>query len=143
VTNQAEILQARILIVDDQLAEITLLQHLLVRAGYTAVAATLDSSQVCDLHRRNRYDLILLDLHMPGMDGFEVLKGLRRVVEGGRLPIMVVSGHPQHKLRALYAGAQDFVAKPIDLADVLQRIHAMLARRLLATATGPAAAPVC
>jgi adenylate cyclase len=55
---------------------------------------------------------------------------------------MVVSGHPQHKLRALCAGAQDFVAKPFDLADVLQRIHAMLERRLLAAATGPAVAPV-
>ena len=72
----ARILTAKILIVDDQPANVKLLEMMLQSAGYQSVASTMDPKSVCELHRDNRYDLILLDLLMPGMDGFQVLEGL-------------------------------------------------------------------
>jgi PAS domain S-box-containing protein len=91
----------------------------------------MDSSAVCDLHQRNRYDLILLDLHMSGMDGFQVMRGLREVEAEGYIPVLVVTALPDHKLRALQAGAKDFISKPFDPVEVLTRIHNMLEVRLL------------
>ena len=70
-----DILGARILIVDDQEANVQLLEQLLGEAGYTCVASTMNPREVCALHRKNCYDLILLDLQMPGMDGFAVMAG--------------------------------------------------------------------
>jgi CheY-like chemotaxis protein len=75
--SESEILDASILIVDDQEANILLLEQLLSEAGYTCVASTMNPQEVCALHRKNRYDLILLDLQMPGMDGFQVMEGLK------------------------------------------------------------------
>ena len=72
-----DILGARILIVDDQEANVQLLEGVLGEAGYTCVTSTMDPQQVCALHRENHYDLILLDLQMPGMDGFAVMAGPR------------------------------------------------------------------
>jgi Mg/Co/Ni transporter MgtE len=100
-------------------------------AGYTSVASTMDSHEVCALHRNNRYDLILLDLQMQGMDGFQVMESLKEIETGGYLPVLVITAHPDHKLRALQAGAKDFVSKPLDLAEVLARVHNMLEVRLL------------
>jgi CheY-like chemotaxis protein len=72
-----DILAARILVVDDQSANVQLLTRVLEEAGYRNVAATMNPLEVCTLHRKNRYDLILLDLQMPGMDGFLVMEGLK------------------------------------------------------------------
>src|SRR6059058_2247085 len=127
------ILQARILIVDDQEANVLLLERMLGGAGYVSVASTRDPRAVCELHRENRYDLILLDLQMPVMDGFEVMEGLKQIEADGYVPVMVVTAQPDHKLRALRAGAKDFVSKPFDLAEVLTRVHNMLEVRLYAT----------
>ena len=69
MTSAADILSANILIVDDQASNVAMLEQLLAEAGYQRVASTMDPSEVCALHRRNRYDLILLDLQMPVMDG--------------------------------------------------------------------------
>ena len=80
---------------------------------------------------KNRYDLILLDLQMPGMDGFQVMEGLKEIEPDGYLPVLVITAQPGHKLRALQAGAKDFVSKPFDLAEVLARVHNMLEVRLL------------
>ena len=129
--SDADILAARILIVDDQLANVTLLEQLLSDAGYKEVSSTQESRQVCALHRQNRYDLILLDLQMPGMDGFEVLAGLKTNADDGYLPVLVITAQPAHKLRALQAGAKDFVSKPFDLVEVKTRIRNMLEVRLL------------
>ena len=74
---ELDLLSARILIVDDQAANVKLLTRLLQEAGYTQVNATQQPTEVCALHRRNDYDLILLDLQMPGMDGFAVMEGLK------------------------------------------------------------------
>ncbi|MDP1707904.1 MAG: response regulator [Gammaproteobacteria bacterium] len=129
--SEQEILNASILIVDDQEANIRLLEQMLSGAGYTCVASTMNPREVCGLHRKNRYDLILLDLQMPGMDGFQVLAGLKEIETDGYLPVLVITAQPGHKLQALTAGAKDFVSKPFDLVEVQTRIHNMLEVRLL------------
>ena len=75
----AEIHHARILIVDDQEANISLLERTLAGAGYKDIRSTRDPRTVCDLHSRTPFDLILLDLVMPGMDGFQVMEALKAV----------------------------------------------------------------
>jgi PAS domain S-box-containing protein len=126
-----EILSASILIVDDQEANVVLLELLLAEAGYTHVTSTMNSREVCALHRKNDYDLILLDLQMPGLDGFHVMAGLKTNESDGYLPVIVLTAQPGHKLRALQAGAKDFISKPFDLVEVKTRIHNMLEVRLL------------
>ena len=127
----ADIRNASILIVDDQEPNVSLLEQLLTEAGYTHVASTMNPKEVCALHRKNRYDLILLDLQMPGMDGFQVMEGLKTNDADGYLPVIVLTAQPGHKLRALQAGAKDFISKPFDLVEVKTRIHNMLEVRLL------------
>jgi two-component system cell cycle response regulator len=131
VIGAAAILAGRILVVDDQQANVTLLERMLRGAGYSSVDSTLDPAQVLGLHRDNRYDLILLDIQMPGLDGFQVMEQLKGVETGGYLPVLAVTAQPGHKLRALKEGARDFVGKPFDLAEVLMRVHNMLEVRLL------------
>ena len=129
--SEQEILNASILIVDDQEANVQLLGEMLRDAGYTCIASTNDPYNVCALHQKDHYDLILLDLQMPGMDGFEVIEGLKEIETDGYLPVLVITAQPGHKLRALAAGAKDFVSKPFDLVEVQTRIHNMLEVRLL------------
>ncbi|MBK9797681.1 MAG: response regulator [Holophagaceae bacterium] len=126
-----DILRGKILIVDDQEANVQLLEQMLRGAKYTNISSTMDPSQVCELHLIHHYDLILLDLMMPGMDGFQVMENLKDIEKGSYLPVLVVTAQPDHKLRALKAGAKDFVSKPFDLAEVLLRVHNMLEVRLL------------
>jgi formate hydrogenlyase transcriptional activator len=128
---QSEIFDAAILIVDDQESNITLLEEMLGEAGYTSVASTMNPEEVCALHQKNHYDLILLDLQMPDVDGFQVMDALKANDRDDYLPVLVITAQPGHKLRALQAGAKDFVAKPFDLIEVKMRIHNMLEVRLL------------
>src|SRR6204780_3020371 len=118
-----DILKATILVVDDREANVRLLEGMLRVAGYTSVHSTTDPNQVCELHRKNRYGLILLDLQMPGMDGFQVMEGLKEIEADGYLPVLVITAQPGHKLRALEAGAKDFVSKPFDLAELRARVR--------------------
>ncbi len=127
----ADLLSARILVVDDLDANVQLLVRALHGAGYTSVDATMNPHDVCDLHRANQYDLILLDLQMPLMDGFEVLEALKALESDGYVPVLVVTAEPAHKLRALRAGARDFLSKPLDLIEVRARVQNMLEVRLL------------
>jgi len=129
--SEQNILNASILIVDDQPSNVLLLEEMLRNVGYACFTSTTDPYAVCELHRKHRYDLILLDLLMPGMDGFQVMEGLKEIETGGYLPVLVITAQPDHKLRALAAGAKDFVAKPFDLIEVQTRIHNMLEVRLL------------
>jgi PAS domain S-box-containing protein len=129
--NEQAILNASILIVDDLQCNVQLLEMMLREVGYSNIAATMDPHSVCELYRLNRYDLILLDLQMPGMDGFQVMDGLKKIETLGYLPVLVITAQPGHKLRALAAGAKDFVAKPFDLVELQTRIHNMLEVRLL------------
>jgi PAS domain S-box-containing protein len=129
--SRSDILKANILIVDDQEANVSLLEQLLGADGYTSVSATMEPQEVCALHRKNHYDLILLDLQMPVMDGFQVMEGLKTNVTDSYLPVIVLTAQPGHKLRALQTGAKDFISKPFDLVEVKTRIHNMLEVRLL------------
>ncbi len=129
--SEQEILNANILIVDDQQFNVLLLAQILRDAGFVSITATMDPFEVCGLHQKNRYDLILLDLKMPGMDGFQVMEGLKAIETDGYLPVLVITAQPDHKLRALAAGAKDFIAKPFDVVEVKTRIHNMLEVRLL------------
>ena len=126
-----EIFDASILIVDDQEVNVTLLEQMLHGAGYVRVMSTSVPQEVCALHRKNHYDLILLDLQMPGMDGFQVIEALKAGATDDYLPVLVITAQPGHKLRALQAGAKDFVSKPFDLVEIKTRIHNLLEVRLL------------
>ena len=129
--NASEILNATVLIVDDQKSNVLLLEEILHEAGYTRVTSTMDPHAVAPLHRENRYDLILLDLQMPGLDGFQVMERLKAIETESYIPVLVITAQPAHKLQALQAGAKDFVSKPFDLTEVKTRIHNMLEVRLL------------
>lgn len=129
--SEQDILKANILIVDDQEANVELLEQMLITAGYTAISSTIDPLEVCELHREHRYDLILLDLQMPRMDGFQVMEKLKEIETESYLPVLAITAQPAHKLRALQSGAKDFISKPFDLAEVLMRVHNMLEVRLL------------
>ncbi len=131
IIKASDILNARILIVDNQPADVMVLERLLSEAGYTCVTSTLQPTEVRELHRQNRYDLILLDLQMPIMDGFEVMAGLKEDTVDSYLPVIVLTAQPAHKLRALQAGATDFISKPFDLSEVKLRILNRLQVRLL------------
>ncbi len=129
--NPVAIFNAKVLIVDDKEANILLLERMLRGAGYASVASTMDPSEVRGLHLKNQYDLILLDLQMPAMNGFQVMEGLKEIDPDGYLPVLVITAQPDLKLRALQAGAKDFISKPFELAEVLLRVHNMLEVRLL------------
>jgi PAS domain S-box-containing protein len=126
-----DILNASILIVDDQQANVLLLEQMLRDEGYQNLTSTMDPYAVCALHRAHQYDLILLDLQMPGMDGFQVMGGLMEIETEAYMPVLVITAQPGHKLRALASGAKDFIAKPFDVVEVKTRIHNMLEVRLL------------
>lgn len=127
----AELLNASILIVDDQEANVMLLEMMLSNEGYTNISTTQDPRAVAALHAQRQFDLILLDLQMPEMDGFEVMEALKKDQVGSYLPVLVLTAQPAHKLRALQAGAKDFVSKPFDFVEIQTRIRNMLEVRLL------------
>lgn len=133
--DSSQILASKLLIVDDQEPNVLLLERLLRGAGYTLVTTTMHPEKVCDLHRKDRYDLILLDLQMPGRDGFRVLADLQEIDEGSRPAVLVMSAHPANEPQAREAGATDFVSKPFNTVEVLTRIYKVLEQRL--TWVGP------
>ena len=126
-----DVFDSRILIVDDQQTNVLLLERLLGQAGYRQVRSIRQPEAVCALHRSERFDLILLDLQMPGMDGFQVIEGLKTNAADPYIPVIVLTAQPGHKIRALQAGAKDFISKPFDLIEVKTRIYNMLEVRLL------------
>jgi len=129
--SSTEILSGKILIVDDQKVNITLLEQMLQNSGFSSISSTSDPKKVGELHELNHYDLILLDLQMPGLDGFEVMEELKKIDPDSYLPVLVITAQPSHKIRALKAGAKDFISKPFDLNEVLARVGNLLEVRLL------------
>jgi CheY-like chemotaxis protein len=127
----SDVLTGKVLIVDDQQASVRMLERMLRGAGYASITSTTDPQLVSELHRKNHYDLILLDLQMPGMDGFRVLERLKEVEKAGYLSVLVMTAHPGHKRRAMEAGAKDFVSKPFNAVEVLTRVYNLLELRLL------------
>jgi putative two-component system response regulator len=125
---------ARILVVDDERANVTLLSRILTRAGYEQVTVTTEPEEVASLFGAFEPDLILLDLHMPKLDGFAVLRQLApRLNGGGYLPVLMLTGDASHEAKrgALELGVKDFVAKPFEPAEILLRINNLLETRLL------------
>jgi DNA-binding response OmpR family regulator len=116
----------RILIVDDQRSNLRLLEQTLRRAAYVDVMSTIDPREVAALHLQHRYDLILLDLQMPEMDGFEVIAKLQEVKDENPVAILVLSADPAQKKAALDAGADSFMGKPFRLPEVVERVQGML-----------------
>ena len=131
MSNSRAIFEASILIVDDLQSNVVLLEQLLRNEGYSKLQTTTDPYAVCDLHRLHHYDLILLDLKMPGMDGFAVMSGLKALDTVGYAPILAITVEPELRLRALSSGAKDFIAKPFELTELISRINNMLEVRLL------------
>jgi diguanylate cyclase (GGDEF)-like protein/PAS domain S-box-containing protein len=129
--SQTDIHHARILIVDDQPVNVELLEYLLTSTGYKDVRATTDPRVVAAWHAEHHFDLIILDLQMPGMSGFDVMDALKPLEPDGWLPVLVVTAQPDHKLRAFETGARDFISKPFDPIETLTRIRNMLEMRLL------------
>src|SRR5919204_5998206 len=121
----------RILIVDDEPANVALLEDMLSDQGYTNVKSTSDSREVGELYKEFDPDLILLDLFMPHVDGFTILESLRGDRTEVFLPIIVLTAdvNEETKLRALNLGATDFLNKPLDHTEVLLRIRNMLETR--------------
>lgn len=126
-----DLLDAKILIVDDSRDNVDLLLAMLAHEGYRNVFSTTLPTEVIDMHRRHQFDLILLDIQMPDMDGFDVMAGLRELERNAWLPVLAITAQPAYKLRALDAGAKDFISKPFDFIEVFQRIRNMLEVRLL------------
>jgi two-component system cell cycle response regulator len=129
--NPDDIRNAHILVVDDSPDNVELLLDILQGEGYTRVSSLMDSSQVCTQHAKNDYDLILLDMHMPGLNGLEVMKSLKEIEKNGYLPVLAITGDERYKIAALEAGARDFIAKPYNFLEFTMRIRNMLEVRLL------------
>jgi uncharacterized membrane protein len=129
--SSSDILRGKILIVDDQETNIILIERMLRNAGYLFISSTLDPRKVVDLYQTNRYDLILLDIQMPDMDGFAVMDSLRKIATDDYPQVLVITVESNHKQRALHSGAKDFVSKPFELIEVLTRVHNMLEVGLL------------
>lgn len=116
---------ARILIVDDQLSNIRLIEYTLRRAGYGQVTSTLEPAMVASLQCEQHYDLIILDLQMPVMNGFQVLESLDEIAMD-RPAILVMSADPTQAVRAVEMGADSFLSKPCVLPEVVARVHLLL-----------------
>lgn len=131
---EVEFAEARILIVDDEPANVRFLERLLAKQGYTEVASCSDSRAVADQLARCPPDLLLLDLHMPGVSGFEILDQLRDTATVDEsIPVIVLTADATSgaKLKALESGATDFLTKPLDATEVVLRIRNHLRTRFL------------
>jgi putative two-component system response regulator len=132
--SEGTIYPARILIVDDQAANTRLLEGILRRAGYTKLTSTTDSREALSIFTSFQPDLVLLDLTMPHVNGFEVMEQIKPLIPSGDyLPILVLTADVtgEAKRRALSAGAKDFLTKPFDTIEVLLRIDNLLKTRSL------------
>jgi two-component system NtrC family sensor kinase len=130
----ATLTDSRILIVDDQADNLGVLAAVLELAGYTSVRCLNDSRQVLQVFDEFRPDLILLDLHMPHVDGLTVLDQLATVIpEDDYLPVLVLTGdgRSESKEKALSRGAKDFLSKPLNRTEVQLRVRNLLQTRCL------------
>ena len=126
-------LKSKIMIVDDEPGNVLLLEQMMIQEGYDSLHSTSDSTQSLKLFAEVQPDLILLDLNMPRMDGFEVMKQLKEVDPQSLVPILVLTAlkDEETKLRALRSGAKDFLSKPFDLTEASLRIKNLLEMRML------------
>jgi len=126
---------ASLFIVDDNSSNVILLEKMLKRAGYENIESTTDSRLAREMYEKGRHDLVLLDIRMPHVDGFEVMQQIDEISGDDYSPILVLTAQTdmETRLKALAAGAKDFLNKPVDKAEALNRIRNMLEVRLLHT----------
>ena len=131
--SQHQYQHASLLIVDDQMTNVMLLENILQAAGYRNLHSTTDSRDVTSLFKEHNPDLILLDIRMPHLDGFQVMGQLKVINQQPYLPILVLTAEEDRetRLRALESGAKDFLNKPFDKTEVLMRIRNLLEASLL------------
>lgn len=125
---------ARILVIDDEPANLAIVQRMLMRGVYRNVTASTDAREAPALYRAIRPDLLLLDLNMPQIHGFQVLRALKEVIPPDTyFPIIVVTSETARdvRLKALALGARDFVNKPFDELELMLRIWNQLKTRFL------------
>lgn len=129
----ARFAEARILLVDDSPDLVFILERILSDEGYTDVVSTTDPTRVVDLYEVLSPDLVLLDLHMPGMNGFDVMAALKEIGRDESVPIVMLTGDasPEAKLRGLRGGARDYLTKPFDKTEVHLRIENLLEMRFM------------
>ncbi len=126
--SREKILEARLLIVDDVELNLAMLENLLRETGFKHILAVQDPRQVMDLYKTFKPDLVLLDLIMPYMDGFDVMKAMKVFLGTDSLPVVVLTADSAHesRIRALEEGARDFLTKPYDPTEVTKRIRNLL-----------------
>ena len=132
--DEQQLCAAKILIVDDEAAVIRVLEWTLRAAKFTNVRSLTDPTRALEIFQQFQPDLMLLDLYMPGLDGFAILKRLRETMSAGDfLPVLVMTGYDTAETRgqAMAAGASDFLGKPIDCTEVMLRIRNLLQTRFL------------
>jgi len=127
-TALSDIKVAKILIVEDDPLNASLLREILEEEGYFNIFMAQDPFQVVPLHEKNKFDLILLDIQLPGMSGIQVLENLQRASVNEFLPVIMLTAHSEQKIRkkVLEAGARDFISKPFENWEVLLRIKNIL-----------------
>lgn len=123
----------RILVVDDNPVNIAIIEKILNHDGYRRIDATTDPTEVAGLYQDNDYDLVLLDVHMPEMNGFDVMAQLTRENPNDYLPILILTADHSEETRnlCLASGAKDFIGKPFDRVEVLLRVRNILEVRIL------------
>lgn len=132
--DEQQLCAAKILIVDDEEADIRVLQWTLRVAKFANVRSLTDSTRALEVFQQFQPDLMLLDLHMPKLDGFAILKQLRETMRAGDfLPVLVLTGYDTAETRGqvMAAGASDFLGKPLDCTEVMLRIRNLLQTRFL------------
>jgi CheY-like chemotaxis protein len=128
-----QIYKGKILVIDDEPANVMVLEQTLKQGGYTSIKSITDPREALESYKNFKPDLVLLDLNMPHLDGFQVMKQIKEVDPKGTIPIMILTAQMDHgaRLRALDAGARDFLTKPFDILEVILRIKNMLEISLL------------
>lgn len=123
----------RILIVDDNPVNIALIKKILSNEGYSQIEATCKPVKVAQMYSKHPYDLVLLDVHMPEMNGLEVLAKLRRDHPRDYLPVVMLTADDNDETRnqCLAAGAKDFIRKPFDRTEVALRVRNIMESRFL------------
>jgi putative two-component system response regulator len=131
---ERELVAATVLIADDHAPNVALLEQILRKEGVTSIHVTTAAADGVPLYRRCRPDIVLLDLHMPGMDGVEVMRALREAsASDDFVPVIVITADatPDARQRVLAAGANDFLTKPVDRMEVVLRTRNLLRSRSL------------
>ncbi|MBF0286002.1 MAG: response regulator [Magnetococcales bacterium] len=130
---EERLLDARVLVIDDQLTNVKLLEKLLQSAGFSNVTGQTDPREAVRLHEIHPHDLVLLDIRMPHMDGFQVLERIRAMEGDEFIPVLVLTAQSDRetRLKALEGGASDFLLKPFDRLEVISRIRNLLQMRML------------